>query len=113
MDHMIKNTGIFYMPWKYWQSPMLHGEAMEMVVAYDMYLEIAEVNLRGEWKLDEPMDLWWFRENLANGMLKYKPIARNYPVDEKMRPSTQQSHKQRANRKTRGHGRPRKKRSGD
>ena len=101
MDHMIKNVRLFY-------RSMLHGKVMAMVVAYDMYLEVAEVNLRGEWKLDEPLDLWRFREKLENGMLRYNPIAGNYPGYEKMRPSTQQSHRHGANRKTRGHGRPQK-----
>ena len=67
---------------------MLHGKGMAVLVAYDMYLEVAEGKLRGEWKLDEPMDFWRFREILANGMLKYKPSARKYPGDEKMRPLT-------------------------
>ena len=48
MDHMIKNARIFYRSWKYWHSPMLHGKALVVVVAYDMYLEVAEGNLRGE-----------------------------------------------------------------
>ena len=56
---------------------MLHAKAMSVVVEYDMYLEVAEGNLRGGWNLDEPMDFWRFRENLANGMLKYNPSARN------------------------------------
>ena len=82
---------------------------MAVVVAYDMYLEVAEGNLRGEWKLDEPMDFWRFRERIANGMLKYKPSAWKYPGDEKMRLLTQQSQRQRgAAKKTRGSGRPRK-----
>ena len=109
MDHMIKNARLFYRSWKYWHSLMLHGKEMAVVVAYDMYLEVAEGKLRGEWKLDEPMDFWRFRERLANGMLKYKPMARKYPGDEKMRSSTQQSQRQRdAAKKTRGPGRPRK-----
>ena len=76
--------------------PMLHGKAMAVAVAYYMYLEVAEGNLRGEWKLNEPMDFWRFRKNLTNRILKSKPSVRNYPGDENMRPSTQQSHRQRA-----------------
>ena len=70
MDHMIKNARLFYRSWKCWHSPMLRGKGMSVVVAYDMNLEVAEGGLRGEWKLDEPMDFWRFRERLANGMLK-------------------------------------------
>ena len=49
---------------------MLHRKAMAVVVAYDMYMEVAEGNLRGKWKLDELMDFWRFRGKLANRMLK-------------------------------------------
>ena len=58
MDHMIKNARLFYRSWKYWHSPMLHGKAMLVVVAYDMYLEVAEGKINNDWKLDEPMDFW-------------------------------------------------------
>ena len=39
---MIKNARLFYRSWKYWHSPMLHGNSMAEVVAHDMYLEVAE-----------------------------------------------------------------------
>ena len=65
---------------------MLHRKAMLVVMAYDMYLEAAEGNLRDEWNLEGPMDFWRFRENLANRMLKYKPSARSYLGDDNMRP---------------------------
>ena len=58
------------MSWNYWHLPMLHGKAMAVAVAYYMYLEVAEGNLRGEWKLYEPMGFWRFREKLSNRMLK-------------------------------------------
>ena len=87
---------------------MLHGKEMAVVVMYDMYLEVAEVKINNDSKLDEPMEFWWFREKLANSMLRYKPSARKYPGDEGMRPSTQQSLKQRAASKRKGTGRPRK-----
>ena len=55
------------------------------------------------------MIFWRFRENLAEGMLKYKPSARKYPGDEKMRPSTHQSKRQLRTAKTRRvPGQPRK-----
>ena len=78
MDHMIKYARLFYRLWKYWHSLMLHGKAMAVVVANDMYLEVAEGKINNDWKLDEPMDFWWFRENLENSMLRYKPSARKY-----------------------------------
>ena len=51
-----------------------------------IYLEVTEGNIRGKWKLEEPMNFWRFRGKLANGMLKYKTSARNYPGGENMRP---------------------------
>ena len=91
MDHMIKYARLFYRLWKYWNSPILHGKAMAMVVVYDMYLEVAEGKINNDWKLDDPMEFWRFREKLENSMLRYKPIARKYSGDEIIRPSTQQS----------------------
>jgi hypothetical protein len=35
---LIKNSLLFYHSWKYWHSPMLHGKALGLVVAYDMEL---------------------------------------------------------------------------
>ena len=54
------------------------------------------------------MDFWRFREKLANSMLRYKPNAQKYPGDKRMRPSTQQSLRQRVVSKISGPGRPRK-----
>ena len=62
MDHMIKNSRLFYRSWKYWHSPMLHEKAMKVVVAYAMYLEVAEGKININCKLDEPMDFWRFQE---------------------------------------------------
>ena len=61
MDHMIKYAQLFDRLWKYWHSPMLRGKAMAVVVAYEMYLEVAEGKINNDWKLDEPMDFWRFR----------------------------------------------------
>ena len=57
-----KKCEYLYRSWNYWHLTMLHAKAMSVVVEYDMYLEVAEGNLRGGWNLDEPMDLWRFRE---------------------------------------------------
>jgi hypothetical protein len=108
MDHMIKNARLFYRSWKYWHSPMLHGKALALVVAYDMYLEVAEGKLMPEWKVEEPLDFWRFREQLSKQMLAYKPSNRSYPGDSRMRASTQQSSRQRQVTTKRGPGRPRK-----
>lgn len=87
---MIKNTGLFYRSWKYWHSPMLHGKALAIVVAYDMYLECTEGNLNPAWKVEHPITFWRFRETLAKQMLAYDPSHRQYPGDSSMRVSTKQ-----------------------
>ena len=33
---------------------------MEVVVVYDIYLEVAEGGINNDWKLDEPIDFWRF-----------------------------------------------------
>ena len=104
MDHMIKNSRLFYRSWKCWHSSMLHGKAMSVVVAYDMYLEVAEGKINKDWKLDEPMDFWRFQEKLVNSMLRYKPIARKYPGEKRMISSTQQIPRQRVVSKISGPG---------
>ena len=65
MDHLIKNAKIFYRSWKYWHAPMRHGKAMAIVVAYDMYLEVCEGKLDDDWKVEQPVDFWRFRELLS------------------------------------------------
>jgi hypothetical protein len=91
IDHLISNCNMFYRSWKYWHSPMIHGKALAVVVAYDMYLECTEGDLEPAWKVEKPMDFWLFREKLSEQMLQYKPTRRKYPGDANMRAATQQS----------------------
>ena len=69
----------------------MHGKALAIVVAYDMYMEVAEGNINIEWKVENPVDFWTFCEQLSIQMLQYSPTARKYPGDEKMRSETQQN----------------------
>ena len=96
IDHLIKNASMFYRTWKYWHAPMLHGKSLAVVVAYDMYCEVAEGNLEAAWKVAKPMDFWSFREMLSMQMLDYDPTSRLYPGDENMRKATAQNKRQRA-----------------
>lgn len=76
---------------------MLHGKALAVAVAYDMYLECAEEGfLNTEWALDKPADYHTFREKLSLQMLGYDPRKRKYPGDERMRTSTQQPKRKRS-----------------
>ncbi len=84
IDHLISNCNMFYRSWKYWHSPMIHGKALAVVVAYDMYLECSEGELEPAWKVEKPMDFWSFREKLSEQMLQYKPTRRKYPGDANM-----------------------------
>jgi hypothetical protein len=95
IDHLISNCNMFYRSWKYWHSPMIHGKALAVVVAYDMYLECTEGDLDPGWKVEKPMDFWSFREKLSEQMLQYKPTRRKYPGDANMRAATQQSRRAR------------------
>ena len=74
---------------------MLHGKSLAVVVAYDLYLEVAEGKLNPAWGTEEPLDFWTFREKLSEQMLEYSPARKKYPGDAGMRTSTQQSRRQR------------------
>ncbi len=39
LDHMIKNTSIWYILWKYWHAPYLHAKSTGIIAAYDIYNE--------------------------------------------------------------------------
>lgn len=74
---------------------MLHGKAMAVTVAYDMYLECCEGNLDAAWFIQKPVSFHVFREKLAKQMLSYNPTKRKYAGDEHFRLSTQQPKKRR------------------
>ena len=58
-----------------------HGT--EIVIAYDMYLELSEGKLASEWK-NLPCDFWTFRDKMFKQMLQYDPLNRQYWVDAEM-----------------------------
>lgn len=88
IDHLIKNTSIFYRSWKYWHSPVNHALSLAVVIAYDVYKECCEGELQEEWKNDNPVDFFTFRETLSLQMLRYNPRSELYPGDEQMRAVT-------------------------
>jgi hypothetical protein len=95
IEHLIKNTDMFYQSWKYWYSPMIHGKSLAVFVAYDMYLECFEGNLKPGWKIGSPFMFWHFCKNLSEQMLQYDTRERRYPGDEFMHQSMQQQRKDR------------------
>ena len=97
LDHLIQNCRMGYRTWKYWHAGMLHAKAMAVVVAYDIYLECCDGLMRaGEWRTENPVSFYRFREKLSMQMLQYTPDHRKYPGDERFRTSTQQHKSRRA-----------------
>jgi hypothetical protein len=66
---------------------MLHAKAMAIVVAFDIYKELAEGSVNRDWKVNKPVDFFTFRETLARQMLSYNPKKCKY--DERFRVFTQ------------------------
>ena len=87
VDHLLKNAAIYFRTWKYWHSPMNHGLALCIVLAFSIYEECCEGNIEAEWKVEskERKSYFQFREILSKQMLNYHPRKQNYPGDEKMR----------------------------
>ena len=50
---------------------MRHAKAMAVVVAYDIYLEVAEGELNEEWGLREPMDFWRTNAHTSKAQPKF------------------------------------------
>ena len=50
---MISMAQIRYVTWKYWPAPMLHGVAMAITAAYDMYTEYCGGGLEADWKVEK------------------------------------------------------------
>jgi hypothetical protein len=73
---------------------MLHGKALAIVTAYDMYKECSEGKLDKDWEvLDKkgkhsPVSFHVFRETLARQMLRYNPADKKYLGDDKFRANT-------------------------
>lgn len=96
IDHLIKICNLKYKCWKYWHSPVNHAKALAIAVAYDMYLECSEGELNNDWKIENPVDFFTFRDILSKQMCTYDPKNQKYPGDEKMRSVTVLSKKKRA-----------------
>jgi hypothetical protein len=80
---------------------MIHAKAMGIVVAYDIYKELAEGNLDATWKLDPaekngPVDFYEFRQTLSRQMVSYNPDKKHYLGDDKLRVNTVQTKAKRA-----------------
>ena len=76
MDQLIGHCNMYNRSWKYWHAAKNHAMALAIVVAYEMYLECAQGELRQEWKIDRKkiMDFHTFRERLLFQGLQYFPV---------------------------------------
>jgi hypothetical protein len=85
LDHMMKNTSIRYITWKYWHAPYLHAKSMVIIVAYNMYNECYDGLLDGSWAIPKKkwMGFMEFQIKLLEQMLKYDPRDNCYDGDDK------------------------------
>eukprot|EP00957_Ditylum_brightwellii_P040284 3048444-Ditylum_brightwellii.AAC.1 len=72
IDRFIKNCHMGYLCCKYWHSPKIHDKALAVVIAYDVYLEVAKKNILPVCKSEECMTFWEFRERLSEQMCGYR-----------------------------------------
>jgi hypothetical protein len=97
LDSMICKCNYYYRSWKYWHSPKLHGDAMSVVVAYDMYREMAtELPARQAFDIGDDesfkvLDFHDFRDRLAKQGLVYSVVDCKYPGDSNMRANTRKT----------------------
>ena len=81
---------------------MVHGKALAIVVAYDMYLECTEGQLDASWRIKKLVDFFRFREKLGKQILTYSPKLCKYPGDQLFREATQTPKRDRHKRYCRG-----------
>jgi hypothetical protein len=113
IDAQIRKCRMYYRSWKYWHAARLHGHALGVVMAYDMYLECTrEKKALESFGIDPKEDLLKilpfheFRDRLSTQGIQYSPIYCKYPGDSQMRVNTKK--RKSANGTVRKRGRPRK-----
>ena len=60
INHIIKDSRIKYRCWKYWHSPITHIMSLSVVAAYEIYLDMEEVDLYQTWKDNNIVEFWKF-----------------------------------------------------
>ena len=91
IDHLLKNIKVHYTSWKYWHSPVNHAKTLAVIIAHDMYLEVAEGKLDPALKIERPVDLSSFLDVLSKQQCEYSMRNRHYSGDEGFRCCTQQN----------------------
>eukprot|EP00957_Ditylum_brightwellii_P118351 9026364-Ditylum_brightwellii.AAC.1 len=90
INHYIKNCHMRYCCCKYWHSPKICGKALAVVIAYDIYLDVAKGDVVSVCKLKKCMTFWEIRERLSEQMWGYRPLNKLYMGDENMQVCVQQ-----------------------
>ena len=67
---------------------MLHAKKIAIATSYAMYKEACEGNLDPDWKIENPVSFWEWRDKLSKQMLQYDPADQLYPKDEIFRAVT-------------------------
>ena len=78
IDPLIKKCCLRYHSCKYWHAQMLYAVGFSVVVAYDIYLELLEINTEEDWKLVHPVDFWKIIDFLSIQTFNYCPINGRY-----------------------------------
>ena len=115
LDGKLKRCHINYRSHKYWHAAKNHGYAMSLVVAYDIYRELAtekeslqEFGIQAE-AAPNVVDFRTFRDILSTQGLHYDPNDQFYPGDAEMRVNTKKRKSDRLESiKKRRRGRPKK-----
>ena len=100
VDQMLKDWGIDYICWRWWQAPMRHGKALALCMAWQMYVDCASGDVDPDWKLDKPLTSPKFRLRMGEQMCDYNARNCAYPGDEFLRSVTRLSKRQRTDMRT-------------
>eukprot|EP00957_Ditylum_brightwellii_P021008 1583693-Ditylum_brightwellii.AAC.1 len=84
IDHCIKKCHMGCRCHKYWHSPKIRGKALAVVIAHDIYIEVAKGNVLPVCKLEECVMFWEFRERLSEQICGYRLLNKLYMGDENM-----------------------------
>ena len=55
-DHLIKKYCMYYQSWKYWHAPMLHDQALSILVALNKYQVVITSDYNDRWQISNPID---------------------------------------------------------
>jgi hypothetical protein len=92
IDQMLLGWDLTYRSWRWWHAPTRHSKAIDMSIAYSLYLQCAKGTVDPDWKAT-PVSGPRFQQKMSLQMVQYKSSNFQYPGDEKMRKDTQMNKK--------------------